>query len=344
MLSPLRILLCFAAIVCLATPLVSSAAPNPGKNILAYYENDDGPSSAALHARQMYFNQVAADTYSVDSLGAVSGTYFASDMALARSAGMQTFATVSNFADGDFNAAIVHSIVHSVAYIQKFIEQVTKKLAAGHYTGLNVDFEAVPSTDRKAYTTFIKTVSAQMHAAGYVVVVSVPAKSSDDPSDSWTGAFDFRALGANIDVMQLMTYDENGSWGDPGPTAGLDWVEQAIKYAVSVVTPAKISFGIPAYGYDWDLTDLSNNTQLAWTAIAPLVASTKANVVWDGPSSSPHFKYTADGHKHVVWCENTRSIELKSKLATTYNLGGVSVYALGMENVSFWQAVHAGGL
>ena len=44
-----------------------------------------------------------------------------------------------------------------------------------------------------------------------------------------------------------------------------------------------------------------------------------------------------------MWCENARSIELKSKLATVYNLGGVSVYALGMENVAFWQAVHAGG-
>ena len=82
-----------------------------------------------------------------------------------------------------------------------------------------------------------------------------------------------------VDVMQLMTYDENGSWGEPGPSAGLDWVEQSVKYAASMVAPAKISFGIPAYGYDWDLTDPSNNTQIVWTAIAPLVASTKAKVV-----------------------------------------------------------------
>jgi hypothetical protein len=33
----------------------------------------------------------------------------------------------------------------------------------------------------------------------------------------------------------------------------------------------------------------------------------------------------------------------QSALAVSYNLAGVSVFALGFEDQSFWDAVHAGG-
>jgi spore germination protein YaaH len=45
----------------------------------------------------------------------------------------------------------------------------------------------------------------------------------------------------------------------------------------------------------------------------------------------------------VVWYEDEKSIPLKSSLAVSQNLAGVSVFALGYDNLSFWQAVHAGG-
>jgi spore germination protein YaaH len=55
------------------------------------------------------------------------------------------------------------------------------------------------------------------------------------------------------------------------------------------------------------------------------------------------FSYTADnGTSHVVWYEDTQSIPLKSALAVTYNLAGVSVFALGFEDQTFWEAVSAG--
>ena len=45
----------------------------------------------------------------------------------------------------------------------------------------------------------------------------------------------------------------------------------------------------------------------------------------------------------MVWYEDATSIPLKSALAVSYNLAGVSVFALGFEDLNFWQAVHAGG-
>jgi len=63
----------------------------------------------------------------------------------------------------------------------------------------------------------------------------------------------------------------------------------------------------------------------------------------DAASSSPYFTYTAtNGSNHVVWYEDTRSVPLKSALTVTYNLAGVSVFALGFEDATFWPAVISG--
>ena len=52
-----------------------------------------------------------------------------------------------------------------------------------------------------------------------------------------------------------MTYDQNGSWWTtPGPVAGKEWMRRALQYAVSAVPSTKILMGLPAYGYDWNLT------------------------------------------------------------------------------------------
>jgi spore germination protein YaaH len=324
-----------------ATP--SFASPDgPGKAILVYLENDPG-SAAALKKRFAFFNQVSFDTLSVDDHGVVSGKNPRQLLAFAQSKNMATYAAISNFAGNDFSGPIAHSILHSAEATNAFIAGMIDQLNRGHYTGINVDFEAIPPEDRDAYTAFIKIVSEKMHAAGYQVVLSVPAEAKDDPADSWSGAFDFPALGRLVDTLQLMTYDENGTWSKPGPVAGFAWVESAVKYAVSVVPAGKISLGIPAYGYDWDLKDKSDNKQVPWTALPALLAQAKDGEQWDAADSSPHFRYSVDDHRHVVWYENAKSLAPKIALVATYNLAGVSVYALGMEDDSFWQAIHNGG-
>ena len=310
--------------------------------ILAYY-TQDGTSPRALKLRHGFFNQLATDSYSVNREGKIAGNVPPADLAFAQSQKMQTFATISNYAGSDFNAGVAHAIITSPAITQAFINGTTKLLASAHYTGLNLDFESITATDRVPFTAFVQTVCAKMRQAGYLTVISIPAMENDDPTNSWTGAFDLKALGAAADVVQLMTYDENGSWGPPGPVAGLDWVKACVRYAVSVVPAGKINLGIPAFAYDWDLNDTHHNTQLPWNAVAPLRAKVNGVEHWDTASSSPNFTYTLNGHHHVVWHENEQSLNLKARLVLTDKLAGVSVYALGEEDDAFWLAIHSAG-
>ena len=328
------------ALAAMFTAGIPSFAQSSSKAVMAYFENSG--SSSSLHAYSSYLNQIPTDTFAIDKRGNVSGAAPISALNFARSKGMQTFATVSNFGATDFVPAIAHAIVTNPALRAKAIQNMLNVVETYDYTGLNIDFEAVPHKDRAAFTAFIRQVSKTMRSAGFLTVISVPAELQDNPNDPWTGAFDFQALGAAGDVLQLMTYDENGPWGPPGPVAGLDWVEPCVKFAVSVVPSRKISMGMPAYGYDWNLTK-GGGYQIHWKQIPALISKVGAAPQWDVTSSSSYFIYSAaNGTSHVVWYEDEKSVSLKSKLAASYGLAGVSVFALGFEDRHFWEAVNAG--
>ena len=82
---------------------------------------------------------------------------------------------------------------------------------------------------------------------------------------------------------------------------------------------------------------------MAWKNIPALLQKTSATPQWDSVSSSPYFTYTAeDGSKHEVWHENPRSIEEKTRLVENMDLGGISTWALGLDDTSFWMAIDAG--
>jgi spore germination protein len=319
-----------------------AASPDSSKQIMAYLEGG-GSSYESLTDFYSYMNQMPTDTFAVDVHGTVSGTAPARALQFAKSKGMATFATISNFDSIGFDAKIAHAILTDSKPRARAIHQMLKLVQHWGYTGINIDLESVDRTDRKAFSSFVHDVARQMRAAGYLTVVSVPAELKDNPEDSWTGAFDFAVLGQSADILQLMTYDENGPWGKPGPVAGLNWVERCVTYAVSVVSPSKLSLGIPAYGYDWN-TSTGTGVQVFWKNIPALISKTGSTPEWDSASSSPFFTYhAADGSSHVVWYEDEKSIPLKSSLAVSHNLAGVSAFALGYDDLSFWQAVHAGG-
>jgi GH18 family chitinase len=178
----------------------------------------------------------------------------------------------------DFDAALAHAafVTHRDATIAGLVALAED----GGYDGVNVDFENLAfsrdiADDRAAFTVFIHELAARLHALSLKLAISVPGKTEDSIDDDWSYPFDYAALGEDADVLQLMTYDEHGPWSEPGPVSGADWVEDCVAYAVSLVEPAKLLIGLPAYGYDWDLADAANNTSFSWKDVPVLVAQSE---------------------------------------------------------------------
>ncbi len=215
---------------------------------------------------------------------------------------------------------------------------------------MNVDFENLAfsrdiADDRAAFTTFIHELATQLHALGLKLAISVPGKTEDSIDDDWSYPFDFKALGEDADLLQLMTYDEHGPWSEPGPVSGADWVEDCVAYAVSLVDPAKLLIGLPAYGYDWDLTDSDpeswtySATSFSWSGMFRVSSrSPGRSSVGTLPRSRRHVTYIERGHWHEAWFENAESLRAKTALIAEYGLAGLSMWSLGQEDAAFWEA------
>jgi len=317
-----------------------------GKIMLGYYAGylaDEGYASITAFAS--YLNIVSADVFNVAADGAIVGSPPARLLSFDKTNNIKTYACVANFGEDDFDSALGHSAV--VTNKELLTANLVNLARGGGWEGINIDFENLYPGDRDTFSLFIHDLAVGLHAKGLKLLISVPAKGSDDPADDWSWPFNYPALGADADLIQLMTYDEHGPWSGPGSVAGFDWMENCVQYAASVIDPAKLLIGLPAYGYDWNLAARDKNGDFAWKQVADILARTGATPVWDDRTKSAHIAYTNsigthDGAPHVAWYETPAGISAKAALVTRYNLAGLSMWVLGDEDLSFWLAAVAG--
>jgi spore germination protein len=341
-------------LVAMATLGVSQSTSASGTVSLGYYTGDERSFEAVRNFAE-YLTIVSADVYTVQFHGTITGEDDFGVAAFCKAHGIDVYACVSNYSSDpdvdDFDAALAHAAI--VTHRATVITHLVALAQNGGYDGINIDFENLAysndiGADRAAFTAFIHELGTRLHALGLKLAISVPGKTEDSVDDDWAYPFDYAALGQDADLLQLMTYDEHGPWSDPGPVSGIDWVEPCVAYAALLVDPAKLLIGLPAYGYDWDLTDSDpeswtySATSFCWADTPSLLAKSGSIERWDTTSESPHVTYIERGHWHEAWFENAASLRAKTKLITNYRLAGLSMWSLGQEDAAFWQAVLTG--
>ncbi|NGZ76360.1 glycosyl hydrolase family 18 protein [Saccharibacillus alkalitolerans] len=310
--------------------------------VLAYYT---GESNRSLNRYGGYFDVLSTDTLNTDATGNLVGGVPEQALERAEDRKMDLYALVSNYGENGWDTDIAGRVLNEPKAKIRLIRNMLDTVRKYGYDGINIDFEEVRPEDREALSRFVRDTAREMGKYGKKTMVSVPAKMSDDPENGWSGAFDYAALGRYADLLQVMTYDEHGMWSDPGSSAGLDWIDASLKFAVSEVKPSKVLMGLPAYGNDWNLSDPKDESgsMLTWTKAHALARKLKSGGTRDAESLSMVLRYTAPGgDRHVVWYEDAYSVKMKTRLVGKYKLAGISVYALGMEDGTFWQALKAG--
>ena len=330
-----------------STPTVSpektGEAAKP-KVSLGYYTGS-ADSLAAVISFSTSINIVSVDVYNVSSDGEIFGSDPNTVVKFDQANGIKTLACVSNYnsdpAVEGFDPKLAQAAV--VTYREKMISALVNLALQNGYDGINIDFENINyseniQADRDNFTAFIHELAEKLHQNGLMLIISTPAKTSEDPADSWGYPFDLAALGQDADYLQLMTYDEHGPWSDPGAVSGVDWVDSVLKYSTGLVSPAKLLIGLPAYGYDWSSD--SSSSDISWTDFPSLLTKEGVSTHWEDSTQSPWLTYTEKDLTHTVWYENVESIQAKSALVEKYQLGGWSMWALGKEDQSFWDAIN----
>lgn len=323
----------------------STSVAQPQPLVLGYYTDASPKTFTKYHS---YMNQMSTDTLNIDAKGNLVGSIPKQAVQQANKWNIQTFALVSNYGETDWDPKAAHQVLTNQTASKKLIAGLLQTVKQNQYSGVNLDFESLVPEDRDALSAFVRDTAKVMKANGFKTMVSVPAKDQDDPEDGWSGAYDYQAIGKAADLLQVMTYDEHGVWSEPGSSAGKPWIESSLAFAVKQVPPSKILMGLPAYGNDWNVTQTQAshndaNVMLPWKETTTLLAKKHIAGKRDQASGSMIARYTDNnGDQHQVWYEDTVSITQKTQLVQKYQLAGVSMYAIGMEDEQFWQAVQAG--
>ncbi len=229
----------------------------------------------------------------------------------------------------------IHTVLSNPALRTKAIANLENYIKKYNMDGVNIDFEVVPSSDRDNLTAFMRELSSRLRPQGYIVTIDVFPKQNE--LEDIAKAYDYAELAKYSDKIIIMAYDNHGTWSGAGPIAAINWVENNLKYALSLIPKNKLYLGVAAYGYDWTANGVE---PLDHQAVNNLISKYNVKVQWDELSKSPYFKYAdSAGITHEVWFESADSLSFKLGLVQKYDIGGIAIWKLGNEDPKYWQTI-----
>jgi spore germination protein YaaH len=264
-----------------------------------------------------------------------------------RADGLRVVPTVTEDARIEGFARLLESPSKRAALARALVSIAT----AGGYSGLDLDFEQL-AVDRRhdraladriaaLYPGLIAQLCGALHAIDRTCEVTVMPRTTS-AHVYWRGrlatwVYDYHALAAVADRIQVMAYDQHAPNGPPGPVAALPWVRQVIAYARSQTQLSRVELGVPAYGYDW--SPGSRGTALTARQAQQLAAQTHASVRWSPVAAEDTFTYRRGGRRHTVWFENATADYVRATLAGADGLAGIAIWAAGDEDPALWGLV-----
>lgn len=293
-----------------------------------------------------------AQSYQIDQAGNISGTVDPEVIEFAKKHPVKLLAMVTN---SGFDSKKAHLFLTDPIAQKKALDALIEDCQKNQFHGIQFDFEMIALTDKDALTNFYQLAAENLHKNGLIISFAIAPTLTDSHFanlyqkklyEVWQGAYDFKKLGEISDFVTIMAYDQHASGTTPGPTASAPWVEQVVKHALQLIPANKISLGVPTYSGLWYLTvnANSNRTTIRYDSISFQTANyilnkTDAQLHWDSQNKVHYTFYEKNGLNRYLFIEDAQSFKFKSRLAKKYQLHGISVFRLGIEDPNIWDTL-----
>ncbi len=247
--------------------------------------------------------------------------------------------SITNFTITDRGENLARIILDS-PYIQgQLLTNIVNTMKEKGYRGLNIDFENVLPEDRELYNKFLQLAVDVLHEEGYFLSTALAPKMRGKEAGLFYGAHDYKAHGKIADFVVLMTYEWGHRMGPPQAISPLNEIKSVIDYAISVIPKEKILFGLQIYARDWMLPHRRGQEAETFSCQEAVLRAVEngAEIQYDEVSQSPFYRYRDKrGRMHEVWFEDARSVQAKFDLVKSYDLKGISYWALGYPFPQNW--------
>ncbi|MBN8192540.1 LysM peptidoglycan-binding domain-containing protein [Bacillus sp. NTK074B] len=310
----------------------------------AYTTRTDGEGIAEVNGLGSYFTYLAPFTHSITGEGNITKLNDDGLISAANSQTVEPLLVLTNYVDGKFDSNLVAKILRNESLQNTLISSIVKEIETKGYKGLNIDFEYVYPEDRENYNSFLRRTVKVLKPKGYSVSTALAPKMKGDQKGLLYEAHDYKAHGAIVDFVVLMTYEWGWAGGKPWAIAPINEVKKVLDYAVSVIPRKKILMGTPLYGRDWKVPWVDGTFAKTVSPQGALDLASKygVRIQYNDQYQSPFFNYWDEsGQQHEVWFEDGRSMLAKQRVLDDYGLRGLSYWVLGSAFPQNWLLQHS---
>jgi len=340
--------------LCAGFVLLLSGIHAAAKPVALFYlgTNPDSVRSFLAHSKQI--DLVVPTWYEVDADGLLNGEPDPTVLEVAHREKLAVMPIIALFNKKGF-----HDFSANREAWERMNQAMVREARLHGYTGFQFDFENVSYLDRDALTALVKNSADALHKAGLQLSIATVPNAPGYPAGKggfakwiytdWRGAYDIAELAKSVDLLCLMTYDQQTRWTMPGPVAGWQWTVDNLEYALKVVPKEKLSLGIPLYGYHWytgaptvdkasgeekpnqqaDYINALDATQLA--------TAYKAKIEWDTFDHSAYFWFYRDQMREWIFYTDLHTFQDRYELVKDRGLQGFCSWVLGAEDPEIWK-------
>jgi spore germination protein YaaH len=342
------------AVVALLLLAGSATAGAQRLEALWYLRGEESIQSFLAHANQV--SVISPQVFMMDSTGMIRGGVDPRVVAKAREAGVKLVPLVMN---PGFDQPSIHRVLNNREARANAIRNLAALCRDNRFHGIQFDFENFHVSDKDAFTSFTRESVDSVHRAGCELSAAVVPRTGEDPGtgsyyrwihDNWRAAFDYKALADTLDYISYMTYAQHTGGSPPGPVAGFPWMEACLKYLLGLgVPPEKVSLGLAAYSDWWyPVYDDRNGSRLRGSDISyaraiEILGQAGVTPVWDDVQKAPFAMWEERGVFQHAWLEDARAFMAKLELVRKYGLRGYSVWLIGSEDPTLWEALRRDG-
>ena len=322
-----------------APPSLAGSPPLQSHEIFGYAPYWTLPQSSGFDVKDLttlaYFSVDANANGTLDESGPGWNGYESQDLVnlvnRSHAAGDRVVLTVTDFSQSSLDA--ITSDPNAGARLSAAL---ISAVSAKNLDGVNFDFEGEGSGDQKGLTRLITQVSEALHAANphWQVTMAVYASSAADPG----GFYNIAALAPAVDGFFVMAYEMNNSQvsSATAPLVGGGYTDYRIAPAVhrgGAATEGDTRSALlrlrladhraersraHATGGDTPLSDA-------------VIAASGHPTYWDPATDSSWTSYKVGSQWHETFFDNPTSLALKARVANSFHIAGLGIWALGMD-------------
>jgi spore germination protein len=240
---------------------------------------------------------------------------------------------IRNYITSGFSAELVGTILENSTFRQNLVDSIIHLTNSRGFGGVSLDLEFIPPQRRNDFISFLRELKTRL--GSLILHVNVHAKAANLPTNRIVGAYDYLEIGKIADFVAIMTMDYGYPGGPPAPISPYQWVEEVIKYALTLVNRKKLFIAFPLYGYDKVVT--TNATRgLSVLAAQNEAISAGIPIQYNNTFKSPWYRYRTGTVDHIVWFEDIRSYVEKYNLIDIYQLVGATYWQIGLSAPQNW--------